>query len=550
MSLPKISAVLYTSKTLSNGEHPIMLRVSYNNQRKYKSLGYSCTKELWNKKKGEVRGNHPNADEINIIIRAELNNAVKQHIALDKTGKDYSANTIIKALSKDKISNVTLFSLFKERIDFLKDKAAQYNTATGYTTLLNIIKRYTDNEDVELFEIDTQWVRDFEIHLRTKYKDTSIKKFFDCLKAIMNYAVEKKYIQQSPLVGYSHIQRLDTSTKKRALNLAELASLERYYVDTYGIFGEKTPDLEQTKKHYWNKRFQRRGKTKLTTIDAEQLSLILYFCSYYLQGLALVDLAKLKWKDLTEYKLVDMDKFNSDAALHGLTYAQENKEFQNLYKIQIARSKTKKGVTIIVEQDIIDMYLNPLIPDDGEVDMEQYIFPIFADIDDTAGKKFGRMTYATYLVNHNLQRVGDKLGVKDITFYSARHTYASVLYHNNVSTGLIAQNMGRNPAQIETYLKAFEDEKILKANELSHLTGQPSFKEAKKNKTANPEMVAFFQKKKEEDEKILQKYGSKDAYFAMIEHLFAEQEKELTDKFGNDTSAKFTYLENLIKSGL
>ena len=47
-NLPSISAILYTSKTLANGEHPIMLRVSYNGQRKYKSLGFSCSEKLWN----------------------------------------------------------------------------------------------------------------------------------------------------------------------------------------------------------------------------------------------------------------------------------------------------------------------------------------------------------------------------------------------------------------------------------------------------------------------------------------------------------------------
>ena len=31
-----ITALLYTSKTLANGEHPVMIRVCYNGKRKYK----------------------------------------------------------------------------------------------------------------------------------------------------------------------------------------------------------------------------------------------------------------------------------------------------------------------------------------------------------------------------------------------------------------------------------------------------------------------------------------------------------------------------------
>ena len=59
--------------------------------------------------------------------------------------------------------------------------------------------------------------------------------------------------------------------------------------------------------------------------------------------------------------------------------------------------------------------------------------------------------------------------------HCARHSYASALYHANVPMGLIAQNMGRNPSEIETYLKEFDIENIYKANEKALITGQEDF---------------------------------------------------------------------------
>ena len=50
-SLPTVTVVLYKSKTLANGEHPIMLRLCYNGQRKYKSFGLSCSEKMWNENK-------------------------------------------------------------------------------------------------------------------------------------------------------------------------------------------------------------------------------------------------------------------------------------------------------------------------------------------------------------------------------------------------------------------------------------------------------------------------------------------------------------------
>ena len=533
-------------KILANGEHPIMLRVTYNKQRKYKGLGVSCTEKDWNGKKCEVRSTHPNSVGINTLIRREKKNAEDVVLTLEKSGVQYSVSSILKVLTRVVPENQTLYGLFEERVAFFRDKAEKYNTSTGYTTLLNIIKRYTENENVELIDVTGVWIRDFEAYLRTKYKDTSIKKFFDCLKAAFNYAVSKDYIKQSPLEGYTHICKLDTRTKKRALSLPEIAKLHKYYFDTYGFKGDKNVDLEITKKHYWNKKFQRRGTTKLTPIDAEQLSLCLFLCSYYMQGLALVDMANLKWKDMQDFEVVDKKKFLSDTALHGIEYAQKHKQVTEYYKIEVARSKTNHPVRIIVEEGVLLPFLLPFTNDlKGLTEEEQdetYVFPIYSDIDNTPSKKFGRMNYATYLVNNNIKRVGDKLGIKGITFYSARHSYASNLYHNNVSIGLIAQNMGRNPADIETYLKDFEDENIIKANELSYLTGQPEYKEAAKNKPVNTKLKEYFAKKKAEDDKLLEKYGGEEGYEAFIEKQKEDVEKELSEKFGGDISEKIAYL--------
>ena len=545
-NLPTISAVLYKSKKLANNEHPILLRVCYNGQRKYKGLGLSCAPKDWNDKKGEVRVSHSQAININTIIRKEKSRADDVVMTLEKSGVDYSATSIVNALTKIAPSTMTLFGLFEERIEFFKETAQQFNTATGYKTLLNVIKRYSKNKDVELFEIDTTWIRDFEAYLRTKYKDTSIRKFFDCLKAIMNYAVSKKYIDKSPTENYTHIRKLDTRTRKRALSLAEITKLMVYYADTYGVLGTKRPNIEVCKKRYWNKSFKRRGVTKLTPVDAEQLSVSLFLCSYLMQGLALVDLANLKWKDFQDFEIVNKKKHLEDSAIYGFDYAEANKEVTKYYKIELARCKTGHPVRIIVEQTLLLPYTIPFTNglrglSDEEYD-NSYVFPIFTNADDTASKKFGRMNYATYLVNHNLKRVCKRLGIEEITFYSARHSYASNLYHSNVSMGLIAQNMGRNPADIEVYLKEFEDENIIEANKLSYITEQPEYIAAKKNRPINKDLKEYFEKKEAEEAVLLQKYGGNEGYNRWVQEQMDAVDKDLNEKFGDDNEAKMKYL--------
>jgi hypothetical protein len=43
----KISIILYKSKTLADGSHPLMVRISQLKDKKYFSTGLSCSSELW-----------------------------------------------------------------------------------------------------------------------------------------------------------------------------------------------------------------------------------------------------------------------------------------------------------------------------------------------------------------------------------------------------------------------------------------------------------------------------------------------------------------------
>ena len=50
MNLLTWAAILYKSKTLSNGEYPIMIRIYDGTRRKYLSTGYSSAEKMWDKK--------------------------------------------------------------------------------------------------------------------------------------------------------------------------------------------------------------------------------------------------------------------------------------------------------------------------------------------------------------------------------------------------------------------------------------------------------------------------------------------------------------------
>ena len=86
-----VKVLCYKSKTLSNGEHPLMLCVCKDNKRKYLSLGISVSAEHWDFKSNQPNDKCPNRERIIILINEKVNEI--QRIVLDKqiAGRDFSA---------------------------------------------------------------------------------------------------------------------------------------------------------------------------------------------------------------------------------------------------------------------------------------------------------------------------------------------------------------------------------------------------------------------------------------------------------------------------
>ena len=54
-----VNIVCYKSKTLANGEHPLMIRICKDGKKKYKSLGVSVNPAHWNFAKNVLKRHKP-----------------------------------------------------------------------------------------------------------------------------------------------------------------------------------------------------------------------------------------------------------------------------------------------------------------------------------------------------------------------------------------------------------------------------------------------------------------------------------------------------------
>ena len=136
-----VNIVCYKSKTLANGEHPLMIRVCKNGKSKYQSLGVSENPEYWDFKKERPKSECPNKDLILKIILEKEVEFQKQILELNSDKKDYTATTLLNTVSEKLIPH-TVHDFYKCLIEQFNDSGKRGN-ALVYKDSLNSLLSFT-----------------------------------------------------------------------------------------------------------------------------------------------------------------------------------------------------------------------------------------------------------------------------------------------------------------------------------------------------------------------------------------------------------------------
>jgi hypothetical protein len=83
------------SKTLSNGENPLVIRVYKDGKKRYQSLGISINPQFWNFEKNKPKTNCPNKEQILRLISEKTKVFSEQILEYKATNKEFSAKTLI-----------------------------------------------------------------------------------------------------------------------------------------------------------------------------------------------------------------------------------------------------------------------------------------------------------------------------------------------------------------------------------------------------------------------------------------------------------------------
>lgn len=91
-----ITVVCYKSKILSNGEHPLMLRICKDGKKKYQSLGVSIKANQWDFVRERPKPTCPNKEYILKLILDKQAELQQRMLELNTEQKEYTTTTLLQ----------------------------------------------------------------------------------------------------------------------------------------------------------------------------------------------------------------------------------------------------------------------------------------------------------------------------------------------------------------------------------------------------------------------------------------------------------------------
>lgn len=393
-----VRVICYKSKTLSNGEHPLMLKVSKNGKRKSQSLGISVHANHWDFQKDVPKLSCPNREHILKLILDKKMELQKRIIEQTAFQQEYTASSLLEMEEKTKPKAVGEF--YTELIEnyILQNKRGN---ASIYNDSLNSIKNFREEKlNFYFHEINQTWLKEYEEWLRArKCKETTISILFRTLRSAYNKAVENNYVRnvENPFKKFK-VSKFNTKTQKRAITKEEILSIMK---------------LDLTKhRHYM------------------QFSRDLFIFSYLCGGINFSDMAYLKQSQIENGILV------------------------------YHRKKTHKRISIPLQEMAISI-IRLYIGSNSDLN-EYVFPILRSTEHITEIQKENRIHKTIAKVNLCLKEIAKMTGIKlNLTTYVARHSYATILKNSGVNIALISETLGHSDlSTTQIYLDSFENSQI------------------------------------------------------------------------------------------
>jgi integrase len=431
--MKNFKAILWTHKTLINGEFSVFLRITKDRKVKYISLGISAFPEQWDepfgrfnvkKKKGFLL--HPDFIENNALLNAQETKAKDIIDEFERNKIGWTLNQFEEAfLNRSKKGKVKPF--LENIIQRMKDTDHTGN-ALCYQRLLDMLVIFDKNIEKKLFpEIDIKYVRALDTFLQMPRETVYTSK-----------KGNKRIVQRNGCTG--NTRRIYFKSLRAVLNMAIEAKEASPTTYPFGKGGFEVAKLgEETEKRYLPSDYLLKIKSTHSEKEVNEYARKLFLFSYFCYGMSFVDMARLTHENVKRL---------------------ENGQYIVYKRHKTKNSKGAKAINIKLT-DELQTLINELCGMKESV--ENYLLPIVT-IEGLSGEKlYNHLKSRLKKLNSYLESMAIEFGISDIniTSYVSRHTMAMSLQNNDVPREVISQILGHKDLKTtNTYLDSFNSNVI------------------------------------------------------------------------------------------
>ncbi|HSD07636.1 site-specific integrase [Flavobacterium sp.] len=400
-----MASIKFTIKKTPNkdGKHSIVLVLIKNRRNTSMATNYSCDYEAWSFETNTLKTNKK-GQELKRII--EINNFIsKTNLKIEdfirekrRLNEDFTITEISNEIKADDVTKAVTLDYFKFH-----------------------------QEIIDEFQLADQ------IGTAKVYKETlsSIKKFYGKPQLRfqdLNFTFLEKYDSFLRSNGGTDS---GISFKMRTIKAVFNKAIKREIISikTYPFKNYKTSALkkEAKKEYLTDEELQKLIEQDFSDNKPRQFAKDMYLFSFYCRGINFIDILKLK---------------NS-----------------NIYDDRMAYTRTKTGVLLDFKvknnpREILEAYSNK--------SQNSYLFPLLLQDEPTVEQIKNRSHKLLGQINPALKEIMEVLKInKRITFYTARHTFATFLKFENIAIDVISEMLGHKDIKATiSYLNKLPNKKL------------------------------------------------------------------------------------------
>ena len=357
-----IKALLRTNKKKLDGTCPLAIRVTQNRKSTFIFLGHYLEEEHWDSDQNRVKKSHPNSKRLNHRLMAKMSEISAQILDLESKGESFSNRKLKDAIHQTRKDSFFLFS-----DEYLEDLAAndRYSVMLADRPRVNRFREFLKNQDVSFQDIDETMIRKFVTWLKSTRKigERTIMNHLVVIRTIYNRAISEGVCNRSIYpFGKNGVQIKMPQSIKLGLNAPELKNLESLGLE----FG-----------------------------DAEWHAKNIFLFSFYLAGMRVSDVLRVKWSNL------------QNGRLH--------------YKM----GKNQKPGSVKLTSKVLAIIENYVV---WKENADDYVFPYLKKANPNSAEDLDRkIRNATHVINKHLGRIAKKANIeKKLTTHIARHTFGNL----------------------------------------------------------------------------------------------------------------------------